>query len=104
MEFNDRYIVVEQDETRSKITTDWVRRHDKNLADVVVHYYKENGIQQALHPAVALTYGRLNLDFYVHAPEPEVENILIKMAAAFDLAYKRFLDSKKPKPRQGKRR
>ncbi|WP_255076084.1 sensor histidine kinase [Lacihabitans sp. CCS-44] len=92
---NDRYIVVEQDEHDLKITTDWVRRHDKNLADVVVHYYKENGIKLAWHPAVALTYGRLNLDFYVHAPEPEVENILIKMAAAFDLAYKRFLDLQK---------
>ncbi len=92
---NDRYIVVEQDEHDLKITTDWVRRHDKNLADVVVHYYKENGIKQAWHPAVALTYGRLNLDFYVHAPEPEVENILIKMAAAFDLSYKRFLDLQK---------
>jgi signal transduction histidine kinase len=92
---NDRYIVVEQDEHDLKITTDWVRKHDKNLADVVVHYYKENVIKQAWHPAVALTYGRLNLDFYVHAPEPEVENILIKMAAAFDLAYKRFLDLQK---------
>ncbi|HEX4958488.1 MAG TPA: hypothetical protein VFV46_09950, partial [Lacibacter sp.] len=92
---NDRYIVVEQDKHDLKITTDWVRKHDKNLADVVVHYYKENGIKQAWHPAVALTYGRLNLDFYVHAPEPEVENILIKMAAAFDLAYKRFLDLQK---------
>ena len=92
---NARYFVVEQDENDLVITTDWVRKFDKNLADVVVHHYKENGIKQAWHPTVPLSHGRLNLDFYFHAPEPEVETILLKMATAFDLAYKRFLDLQK---------
>ena len=41
-----------------------------------------------------LAKGRLNVDFVVPPPE-EMANILPKMAAAFDLAYRRFEDLQK---------
>ena len=92
---NEKYLMVEQDENDLLITVDWIREFDRALANTIENYFKENGIKHAWHPAVKLEYGWLNLDFYFHAPEPEVETILLKMAAAFDLAYKRFLDLQK---------
>ncbi len=91
---NEKYLVVEQDEYDLRITVDWIRQFDRPLADTIENYFKENRIKHAWHPAVQLTHGWLNLDFYT-APEPEIETILLKMGAAFDLAYKRFLDLQK---------
>ncbi len=93
--FKEKYCLVEQAEKDLLITIEWVSRFDTALAEVVSKHYKEKGIKQAWHPAVQLSHGRLNLDFYIIAPQPEIKTILLKMGAAFDLAYKRFLDLQK---------
>src|SRR5690606_29738480 len=51
-------------------------------------------VKHVWHPGVQLSHGKLNLDSLT-APEPEMKTILLKMGAAFDLAYKRFLDLQK---------
>ena len=91
---NEKYFVIEQDENDLPVTVDWVRSFDTGMADTIVHFFKENDVKHVWHPGVQLSHGKLNLDSLI-APEPEMKTILLKMGAAFDLAYKRFLDLQK---------
>jgi hypothetical protein len=88
------YCVVEQDEYDFSLMFEWLRSLDKNVADYIEHFVKSNKIKHAWHPTVPLRYGKLNVDL-LEPPQAEMEFILVKMAAAFDLAYKRFLDLQK---------
>jgi signal transduction histidine kinase len=91
---NEKYFVFEEDEEFLKRTIAWLRKYFVQYADNAEQYYSEHNIKQVWHPVVSLEYGRLSLDM-IQMPLPEVEPILVKMGAAFDLAYKRFLDLQK---------
>ncbi len=69
----------------------WLRTIDPKNADIFKEILDNGELEYTWHPTVPLEKGRLNLDFVAKPPE-EVEFILQKMAAAFDLAYRRFED------------
>ena len=51
-------------------------------------------LTQTWHPTASFENGRLCVDF-IQAPPAEMKSILLKIAASFNLAYKRFLDLQK---------
>jgi ribosomal protein L34E len=89
-----KYFVIEQDEADIHRTIAWTRKYNSAFADTAHRFLTENNIKQVWHPVVSLEYGKLSLDMF-QPPPAETEPILIKMGAAFDLAYKRFLDLQK---------
>ena len=88
-----KIIAFEQDSNDLKRTLKWLRQYDKKTADEISELIKVNKIKRGWHRAVKLANGRLITDF-INDPPAEIESILLKMGAAFDLAYKRFLDLK----------
>jgi signal transduction histidine kinase/ketosteroid isomerase-like protein len=90
----EKYFVFEQDKDDIKQTIAWVRKYRPDFADGAQKFLKENNIKRVWHPVVRLAYGKLSLDL-LQPPVSETEPILLKMGAAFDLAYKRFLDLQK---------
>ena len=90
----ERYFIVEQDKKDLQRTLVWLRQYDPEAADKISREMEENNISHAWHPTVQLEKGRLSVDL-IQAPPEEIESILLKMGAAFDLAYKRFLDLQK---------
>ncbi len=90
----DPYFLVIQDEEDFKRTIQFLRDHDrKKEADESEAYLKNAGIKHAYHPTIPLHNGRMCIDL-LEPPSDEIEQILTKMGAAFDLAYKRFEDLK----------
>ncbi|HET6767275.1 MAG TPA: nuclear transport factor 2 family protein, partial [Chitinophagaceae bacterium] len=89
-----KIIACEQDSTDLKRTLKWLSQYDKKTADEITELIKVNNIKRGWHRAVKLANGRLITDF-INEPSGEIESILLKMGAAFDLAYKRFLDLRK---------
>ncbi len=88
------YFLVFQDEEDFKRTIQFLRDHDrKKEADESEAYLKNAGIKHAYHPTIPLHNGRMCIDL-LEPPSAEMEQILTKMGAAFDLAYKRFEDLK----------
>jgi signal transduction histidine kinase len=90
----ENYTLVRQDKSDLKRTVKWLRKHDQNAADEIEQVIITNKITQGFHPAVRLSHGWLCLDL-TSPPPYELKSILIKMGAAFDLAYQRFLDLQK---------
>jgi signal transduction histidine kinase len=88
------FCTVEQDAADFRIMVDWLRRFDVKGANNIEHLLREKGITHGWHPAVRLSYGWLNVDSQ-SPPDAEIKTILLKVGAAFDLAYKRFLDLQK---------
>jgi len=88
-----KIIAIEQDSNDLKRTLKWLGQYDKRTADEITELIKVNKIKRGWHRAVKLANGRLITDF-INEPPTEIESILLKMGAAFDLAYKRFLDLK----------
>src|SRR5688572_17397618 len=89
-----KIVAFEQDSNDLKRTLKWVSEHDKKMADELRELIRINKIKHGWHRAVKLANGRLITDF-INEPPAEIESILLKMGAAFDLAYKRFLDLEK---------
>ncbi len=90
----EKYFVFEQDEHDFPILIEWVRQFKKEDADDIDRAIKEYNIKRTWFAAIQLDYGRMNIELLV-PPSAEVEFILFKMGAAFDLTYKRFLDLQK---------
>ncbi len=90
---DEKYFVVEQDKKSIKRTLAWTRKYNPEFADNAQRFLETNDIKHVWHPVVPLSHGKLSLDL-LQQPVAEVEPILTKMGATFDLAYKRFLDLK----------
>jgi signal transduction histidine kinase/ketosteroid isomerase-like protein len=87
----ENYVVIEQDEQDLRRAIEWTRKYNIDTAEMTQQFLEANQIVRSWHPTVKLSNGKLATDFIL-PPEAEVEFILLKMGAAFDLAYKRFLD------------
>jgi signal transduction histidine kinase len=90
----EKYFVVEADEDDFKRIVKWLYTLDEKEAAVAERIIKEEGIKKAWLPTVKLEKGKLNIDL-LEPPSQEIESILTKIGAAFDLAYRRFLDLQK---------
>ena len=93
-EGTQKYFVLEADEADFKRVVAFLHTVDKAEAEIAENIIKEYAIKKAWLPTVKLEKGRLNIDL-LQPPTAEVESILLKMGAGFDLAYKRFLDLQK---------
>jgi len=91
----DNYFVEIQDEKGFKRIMAWLREHHKNkVADEVKEFIETTKLKRLYHVAKKLNNGKLCIDL-LNPPLDEMEYILTKMGAAFDLAYKRFEDLQK---------
>jgi signal transduction histidine kinase len=91
----DRYLIVEQHDEELKRSLSWIGQFiNEQVAASMTTFFEESNEWHLWHPRVLLEKGIMNIDF-VEPPPAETEPILIKMGAAFDLAYKRFLDLQK---------
>ncbi|MDZ4809788.1 MAG: hypothetical protein SGI96_16185, partial [Bacteroidota bacterium] len=90
----EKYLIVETNKADFERWAAWYRHYDAAGADKFLQYLQTTSITQSWHAAVPLEKGRLKVDF-TNPPPKEMEIILPKMAAAFDLAYTRFLDIQK---------
>ena len=90
----EKYFVIKQDGKSIKRTVTWTRKYNPEFAENAQRFLETNNIKNGWHPVVPLSHGKLSLDL-LQEPVVEVESILTKIGAAFDLAYKRFLDLQK---------
>jgi hypothetical protein len=86
-----KIIATEQNANDLKRTLKWLSKYDKKTADSITKLLKANKIKHGWHRSVKLNNGVLITDFF-NEPPAEIGSILLKLGAAFDLAYKRFLD------------
>jgi signal transduction histidine kinase len=92
---SDKQIVsTEQDSNDLKRALSWLGQYNKQTADGIIELLETHNIKHGWHRAVKLANGILITDF-ANEPAAEIEPILLKVGAAFDLAYKRFLDLQK---------
>ncbi len=95
----NNYFVETQDEKGFKRILEWLRQHNKTeVAEEVEEYIKAYQIKLLYHTTKKLNNGKLCIDL-LNPPSDEMESILTKMGAAFDLAYKRFEDLQKAESR-----
>ncbi|MEJ7674847.1 MAG: histidine kinase dimerization/phospho-acceptor domain-containing protein [Chitinophagaceae bacterium] len=88
------YFVDTQDIKGFKRLIEWIREHNKHsIAQDVENYVESSQLQLLYHATKKLNNGKLAVDL-LNLPPEEMESILTKMGAAFDLAYKRFEDLK----------
>jgi len=90
----ESYVVIEQNEEDLYRAIEWTRKYNIETAEMTQQFLEANKIARSWHPAVRLSNGKLTADF-IQAPPAEVEFILSKMGASFDLAYTRFQDLQK---------
>jgi hypothetical protein len=90
----EKYFVIEQNEQDFPILIEWVSQFNKEEAEEIGRAIKENNIKRTWFAGVQLEHGKLSIELLV-PPSNEIESILSKIGAAFDLAYKRFLDLQK---------
>ena len=90
----ETYFVLEADEDDFVRVVQWLKTIDPAGAEMAEKIIREKSIKKAWLPTVKLEKGILNIDLLA-PPTPEIESILLKMGAGFDLAYKRFLDLQK---------
>ena len=94
-ENQENYFVETQDKKGFKRLLAFIREHDKNqVADDVSEFIETTQLKQLYHATKKLNNGKLCVDL-LNPPREEMETILTKMGAAFDLAYKRFEDLQK---------
>ncbi len=91
---NENYFVLEANEDDFVRVVKWIKTVDPDGAEMAERIIREKSIKKAWLPTVKLEKGVMNIDLLA-PPTPEIENILLKMGAGFDLAYKRFLDLQK---------
>ncbi|MGH2552393.1 MAG: sensor histidine kinase [Chitinophagaceae bacterium] len=90
----ENYIVIEQNEKDLHRAIEWTRLYNIETADMTQQFLEANKIVHSWHSVVKLSSGKLVTDF-IQAPPAEMESILLKMGASFDLAYTRFHDLQK---------
>ncbi|HEX6849657.1 MAG TPA: nuclear transport factor 2 family protein, partial [Chitinophagaceae bacterium] len=90
----ENYFVEEADKADFDRIIDWLYTIDKSEASIAEKIIREKKIERAWLPTVKLEKGVMNIDL-LQPPAPEIETILLKIGAGFDLAYKRFLDLQK---------
>ncbi len=89
------YFVETQDVKGFKRIIEWLREHNKNdIAHEVKSFIESSQLKLLYHATRKLNNGKLCIDL-LNSPPEEMESILTKMGAAFDLAYKRFEDLQK---------
>jgi signal transduction histidine kinase len=93
-ESEDDYFIVEQDEQDFVVFVTWLKQFRKEDAEKIEQVIRTNQLKRTWHPAVRLEKGRLSLDL-LERPSAEIKHLLQKTGAAFDLAYRRFLDLQK---------
>jgi signal transduction histidine kinase len=94
-ENDENYFIEVQDAKDLKRIVAWLRENNKNeIANEVEAYTKNSKLERLHHAVKKLNNGKLVIDL-LNPPSDEMEPILTKMGAAFDLAYTRFLDLKK---------
>ncbi len=89
------YFVEKQEEKDMAITIEWLRQYYPKQAAEVQQFVNTTPWKYLLHPTIQLSHGKMSVDIMDTQPPAEMESILVKMGAAFDLAYKRFLDLQK---------
>ncbi|WP_411893726.1 ATP-binding protein [Winogradskyella sp. A2] len=91
----DNYFVEIQDANGFKRILAWLREHgEHDVANETEAFIETTQLKQLYHVAKKLNNGKLVIDL-LNPPSDEMEAILTKMGAAFDLAYKRFEDLQK---------
>ncbi|MEO5947432.1 MAG: ATP-binding protein [Chitinophagaceae bacterium] len=94
-ENTQQYFLVKQDRKDLKITTAWLRSNGNfKEADEADQFLDAIDFTFIYHPTIQLNNGRMSIDLLDQPPPEEMESVLTKMGAAFDLAYKRFEDLK----------
>ncbi len=91
---DEKYSVVPGTKKEFLATAEWIHQFDPDYAEKTRQFIESSGLTRTWHPTVTLSGGRLCVDF-IQPPPAEMELILLKIGAAFDLAYKRFHDLKK---------
>ena len=90
-ESSDPYFVVPGTRKEFLRSARWLGKFDKQYGDQTRQMIESSGLERTWHPTVVLEHGRLCVDF-IAPPPGEMEFILTKIGAAFNLAYQRFLD------------
>jgi signal transduction histidine kinase/ketosteroid isomerase-like protein len=94
-ENNQNYFVETQDtKDLDRIIEFMYENNQLEIAKEVEDYTKSTNLQQLYHASKRLNNGKLCIDL-LEPPPDEMEGILDKIGAAFDLAYQRFLDLQK---------
>jgi len=89
------YFLEKQEEKDFERYMEWLRENNKiEVAGKIEAYIKQTDLKLLNHVVKKLKNGKLAIDL-LNLPSDEMEGILTKMGAAFDLAYRRFLDLQK---------
>ncbi|MBK8504661.1 MAG: hypothetical protein IPL46_22100 [Saprospiraceae bacterium] len=98
----ESYFLEMQNEKDFERYVEWLRENDKtSVGDKIEKYIEQTQLKQLHHVVKKLNNGKLVIDL-LNLPSDEMESILTKIGAAFDLAYTRFIDLKKQKHKLGK--
>ena len=92
---NENYFIEKQEDKDMAITIEWLRKYYPQHADEVQQFINTTPWKYLMHPTIQLAHGKMSVDIMDTEPPAEMESIMLKMGAAFDLAYKRFLDLQK---------
>jgi signal transduction histidine kinase len=94
-ENNENYFVeVQNSKDLDRIIEFMYENNQLEVAKEVEDYTRSTNLQQLYHASKRLNNGKLCIDL-LEPPSDEMEGILNKIGAAFDLAYKRFEDLQK---------
>ncbi|MEM1120089.1 MAG: adenylate/guanylate cyclase domain-containing protein [Bacteroidota bacterium] len=85
------YFTTQSDKATLYATFNWLAESDENSAKELIGLVDAGYLTQWWHAVAAFEKGVIVVDFN-EAPPPEMATILPRMAAAFDLAYRRFED------------
>jgi signal transduction histidine kinase len=89
------HFVEKQEEKDFERYVEWLRENNKvEVAGKIEAYIKQTDLKLLNHVVKKLKNGKIAIDL-LNPPSAEMESILTKMGAAFDLAYTRFLDLQK---------
>ncbi len=91
----ENYFVEKQEAHDMEITIEWLRQYYPAQADEATQFFAATPWKYLLHPTIRLEHGKMSVDIMDSQPPADMETIMVKMGAAFDLAYKRFLDLQK---------
>ncbi|MEX0997353.1 MAG: ATP-binding protein [Flavobacteriaceae bacterium] len=91
----ENYFLEKQETKDLKRIIGWLKENNQaKVADEVETFINETQLKCLHHAVKKLNNGKLVIDL-LGEPSDEMETILTKMGAAFDLAYKRFEDLQK---------